>query len=684
MSRNPFSDLKPLPVEHFKLYFYAAVLHVLEQTAVASGSAEAGLQHFPFLAGYDRELQSRGLKGATFKEKANWWRHAMNDWQEAAGSQLPLCKLCEHCGVQHEDLVLLFCAGLCDEDGRFGLVFDSMQAPAGIHRPTVGLLQAWWREIADVRASLQRLLVLGLVQFANPDAPYAERVVQPLSGLWEIVRGHVSDNPLPRTTYVPASVLPDLGDLILAESLRHKVEKIPALLASRTARALLVRGPQNNSRHTIIGAIAGSLGQGLLEFRAPIQAEHDRGAIATASILLNALPLLVLDLSPGESVELPQFNALDLPFAIILGRYGGVTGGAAREAISIDIDIPADRERQQHWAAGFGSWRCSEIESIGQSLRMTAGNIRRAGKLAQSYATMAGADEITLTDVGQASRGLSRHILDTLAIPLAPVGNWSHLAASEETLRALRHLESRCQNREQLHTAVGAALDRQLNPGVRALFRGPSGTGKTLAARLLASALGKDLYRIDLSAVVNKYIGETEKSLNHILSRAEELDVILLLDEGDALLTQRTGVQTSNDRYANLETNFLLQRLESFEGILFVTTNAGNRIDSAFQRRMDVIVDFRPPDAAERWTIWQMHLPEAHAVDAALLQEIAVRCRLTGGQIRNAVLHASVLALDAEGVITSDYLQSGLLREYEKLGSVCPLRSSKAGECATV
>src|SRR5207248_2214342 len=147
---------------------------------------------------------------------------------------------------------------------------------------------------------------------------------------------------------------------------------------------------------------------------------------------------------------------------------------------------------------------------------------------------------------------------------------------------------------------VGRALSGQLTPGVRALFSGPSGTGKTLAARLLAGRLGMDLYRLDLSAVVNKYIGETEKNLNRAFTLAEELDVILLLDEGDALLTQRTAVQTSNDRYANLETNYLLQRLEAFEGILIVTTNAGDRIDAAFQRRVDVVVEFRTPDAAER------------------------------------------------------------------------------------
>jgi SpoVK/Ycf46/Vps4 family AAA+-type ATPase len=214
------------------------------------------------------------------------------------------------------------------------------------------------------------------------------------------------------------------------------------------------------------------------------------------------------------------------------------------------------------------------------------------------------------------------------------------------------------------------------------VFKGPSGTGKSFAACLLASALNVDLFRIDLASVVNKYIGETEKNLEKIFSQAEELDVMLLLDEGDALLTQRTGVQTANDRYANLETNYLLQRIESFTGILIVTTNAGDRIDSAFQRRMDVVIDFRPPDVAERWNIWQTHLPASHGVDQALLSEISSRCEFTGGQIRNAVLHASLLALSNGGRITSSYLTAAVQREYRKAGAACPLRRQALAGCA--
>jgi SpoVK/Ycf46/Vps4 family AAA+-type ATPase len=263
--------------------------------------------------------------------------------------------------------------------------------------------------------------------------------------------------------------------------------------------------------------------------------------------------------------------------------------------------------------------------------------------------------------------------VERLATYVAVSGGWECLGAAPSVLAELRSLEARCRHRERLHRHAGRALAGQLNCGVRALFSGPSGSGKTMAARLLASTLQMDLYRLDLASVVNKYVGETEKSLDRLLSCAEELDVVVLVDEGDALLTGRTAVTTANDRYANLETNYLLQRLESFEGIVVVTTNAANRIDSAFQRRMDVVVDFRMPGPEERWQIWQLHLPTEHTVDLRWLEEAAVRCEVSGGQIRNAVLHAALAALDDGVCVSTSHLERALHREYRKAGTVCPL-----------
>ena len=138
---------------------------------------------------------------------------------------------------------------------------------------------------------------------------------------------------------------------------------------------------------------------------------------------------------------------------------------------------------------------------------------------------------------------------------------------------------------------------------MKALFAGPSGAGKTLAARHLAAALGMDLYRADLASLIDKHLGEFEKRCDALFGHAEALDVVLVLDEGDAVMARRTDVRSANDRYANLETNFLLQRLEDSDGILVVTTNAPERIDGAFTRRLDAAVEFRPPEPAERWAI---------------------------------------------------------------------------------
>src|SRR5262249_20729988 len=154
--------------------------------------------------------------------------------------------------------------------------------------------------------------------------------------------------------------------------------------------------------------------------------------------------------------------------------------------------------------------------------------------------------------------------------------------------------------------------------------------------------------RLDLSGVVNKYLGETEKNLERVLEHVEALDVVLLLDEGEALLARRTDVQNANDRYANLETNYLLQRLESFDGIVVITTNAERHLDAALGRRLDVIIHFPAPGAVEREALWRAHLPGDHAVGGDLLRELAGRCALTGGQIRNAVLHSSLLAMDGD------------------------------------
>lgn len=688
-----FVDLPETPATHFKLWFYAAVQYMLLYVAGVLGSYEAVWQQFPFLKGYYDELVARGPGGQELN--ASRWYDALATWEMAIPGHLPLRALREAAALDALSLSLLLIIGLVEEDVRFGFLFEALQG--GQRRPTAGLLDTLGRSgKADTGwAILRQLLALGLVQVANADMPRTEWTLQLPPLLWDALRGDIPAQPdeepvrsaqspsqelAPWLRYHAPQRFPAMDDLVVPASVSQLLHALPVLLASGDIRALVVRGPQHNGRRTLVGAIARFLGRGVLEAHnlnsseaTSVERWRQIGLLAT---LLHTVPVVVLDIPASESRELPALRGYDGPAAFVLGKQGGISGPGAELALTITLDAPDATARRLHWQHGFEDHPVDELDAIAERVRMTSGNIHRTARLAHAHAALACRPAITLADVRQASRALHRQELETLATPLPAIGDWNQLALRADTMRELEHLENRCRHRERLHTMVGSALGAHLNAGVRALFSGASGTGKTLAARLLAAALAMDVYRLDLASLINKYIGETEKNLNRLFARAEELDVILLLDEGDALLTKRTTVQNANDRYANLETNYLLQRLETFEGILLVTTNAGDRIDTAFRRRMDIVVEFHPPDMAERWLIWQLHLPITHAIDESLLREVAGRCSLTGGQIRNAVLHASLLALNDGDMIRSAHLEAAVQREYRKMGAVCPLRSS--------
>lgn len=668
------------PHEHFKLYFYAALLDLIEYVSLVYGSHEKALAQFRFLESYENELAQCGLESCTLSDGAGWWMESLKQWEASGKTFLPFLAIAGSAGLDYASILTLVTIGLVEEDARFGAVFEALEGAPGNRRPTLGMLTAWRQASTirgDVRPLLRRLIDFGLVAAVNPEAPRADWMLQVPPPIWDSLCGERHAEPARGFLYRPSDTELSLEDLVLSKDLRIVLEAIPQLMEGREARALIIRGPQRNGRRSVARAIARSLGLGTLEAGAPaISDPEKRQLVGPLTTLLNAMPVFVFDLAPGEVAAVPPLAGYDGPHAVVLGRNGGVEGAAVDRAITVHLGIPDTAVREQLWSRALSGNTAEPLSDIARRFRLTAGNIQRAGRLSASYASVGARPVVELCDVRQASRALNRQALDTLAARVETEGDWTSLAAGAHTLDELHNLESRCRHRETVSASSGLAFSGQRNAGVRAMFSGPSGTGKTLAARLLASRLQMDLYRMDLSTVVNKYIGETEKNLSRIFSRAEELDVILLLDEGDALLTQRTSVLTSNDRYANLETNYLLQRFETFEGIVIVTTNGAERIDSAFQRRMDVVVEFRPPEASERWAIWQLHLPADHEVSSDLLREIAVRCNMTGGQIRNAVVQATLLSLEENGAIRPEHLEAAVHREYRKAGAMCPLRSA--------
>jgi len=432
----------------------------------------------------------------------------------------------------------------------------------------------------------------------------------------------------------------------------------------------VLRGMQGSGRRTLLGSIGRALGRGSLLHDGTV---GDAGwrLLAPLAELANAFPVVEAAPGPGETLDLPALPDLRRPLGVVLGRSGGLAGPVTERAVGFALGPCGAEQRRQLWAGSLDATR-ADTDDIVASFLLTPGTIRRAGRLAAARASADGRELVTPEDVRSSTRALQRQTLETLATRLAPLAGDEAPVLGTTALDEVSTLLARCRQRERLAAAEGGTRNT-MNRGVRALFTGPSGTGKTLTARYIAAVLHLDVYRVDLAAVVNKYIGETERNLEQVLARAEELDILLLLDEGDALLTRRTEVSNANDRYANLETNFLLQRLETFDGIVIITTNAASRIDPAFLRRIDVTVDLVPPDPEQRLRLWQNHLGPGHRADAVLLSDVARRCTLTGGQIRNASLHARLLSFERDQPIGDDEVMAALHREYRRIGASFPL-----------
>lgn len=670
---DPFADVPHGAAEHVRLALFGVVARILEQCE--EGGVDAALEAHPFLADYHDEVAARVGTGDAAPAR---WRTALARWEARAPGPLPLRALLG-AGMGRLGAELLLAAGVVEEDPRFGELFARAQGHE--RRPTFGLLLAWWRadddgadRVGEVRRALLELVHAGLLAVLNPEAPRPEWALAVPHPLWDALRG---DPPALRwLTHVPYEQLPSLDDYVAPGGTGAACAALPGLLRANPEHVVVVRGPARNGRGTLLGCVARALGRPLLVADDGVFHEEPRwrlfGALAA---LLGALPVVRAELAPGETRVLPPLPFVDAPLGVVAARHGAWCSAQGRPVLTLDLPLPGPEERARHWAAVLPGQSPATRQGLAAAARLTSGSVRRAAGAAAGFAALEGRAAVGVDDLRRACRGLQSARLETLATWLPAAGTLDDLAVDAATRDELDALAARCRHRERL--AAGAAGVARSGTGVRALLAGPSGTGKTLAARLLAASLGKDVYRVDLSATVNKYLGETEKNLDQAFAAAEELDVVLLLDEGDALMANRTDVASSNDRYANLETNFLLQRIESFDGILLITSNAADRIDRAFTRRMDVVIDFHPPDEWRRYDILRLLLP-ACQVDDDWLQQAACRCALTGGQLRNVAAHARLLALQDDAPVRRDHLYAAFAREYRKTGGACPLRPAEA------
>jgi SpoVK/Ycf46/Vps4 family AAA+-type ATPase len=345
--------------------------------------------------------------------------------------------------------------------------------------------------------------------------------------------------------------------------------------------------------------------------------------------------------------------------------------------VRIEFPRPTYAERLQLWTkaldGGIPPEAGVDLTAFANQFRFSGGQIRDAAASARNLARWRDPEHgrLTMADLYAACRLQSNRKLATLARKITPHYTWDDIILPRDRLQQLREICNYVKYRAVVYDEWGFDRKLSLGKGLNILFAGPSGTGKTMAAEIMAGELGLDLYKIDLAAVVSKYIGETEKNLARIFAEAETSNAILFFDEADALFGKRSEVRDSHDRYANIEIGYLLQRMEEYEGAVILATNLRKNMDDAFVRRMHFSVEFPFPSEQDRRRIWERVWPENSPRSRDLdLNFMARRFEMAGGNIRNIALAAAFLAAAGDGAITMAHLIHATRREYQKMGKV--------------
>lgn len=620
-------------------------------------------------------------QGALVRRQFADWRDALDGMlMSPAPEDAALVGLGRSLGFTAIEVLAVALAAAVEEDLMTGRVLAHVQAPVGGARPTLGLLAAAWASLDPSDSTLNRVhngraVAAGILTVNGEASPAPERFLSvplplclALSGIDASWAGGEVGLDAGRRVPLPPSTL----DAAAAWA---------RTLADSGTAGLVLRSSSRNEGRSAAAAVAGAMGYRPLYLHA-----EPESWVGVYAMLRGLLPVVTADLAPGERRLLPELRGRAGPVIAITGPDGSVESRRG-PLVTWQLAVPDPVERAGLWraAVGMGGGETGDpavaalAAELARGHRHSAGRIAQLGQLARQYAVLDRRDQPMRRDVQMAGWSGEGGGLDTLAEPLKAAIPDGALIVSPELREQLELLLLRCRHRDALAEGLGPSASVRYRPGVRTLFTGPSGTGKTLAAGWMATRLSKPLYRVDLASVTSKYIGETEKNLARLLATAERDDVMLLFDEADSLFGKRTEIRDSNDRFANAQTNYLLQRIEAYEGIVVLTSNSKQRFDSAFARRLDCVVEFSMPTPEERRSLWQAHLGDGHALSAEELNRLSALADVPGGSIRNAVFTAALAARRDARRVGLAHCAAGLEAEFRKLGRQLPpeLRPSR-------
>jgi hypothetical protein len=432
--------------------------------------------------------------------------------------------------------------------------------------------------------------------------------------------------------------------------------------------------------------IATGLGKSLLKIKIEPEENLESSLDKLYAAVRDARMLKALLYIQGFDVFIDQDGCLCTPAFTALQRVGDSVILTSQKTFRLNPDVvgndyPLMRVAFQKPSAGerLELWQMllegilqdmaeKELEILAGQFSLTSGQIVAATSSAMSQAVQENRPLESL-DLFEAARLHSGHHLSELAQKIEPRYSWEDLVLPQTPLNMLRELVSMVQTRPLVLDSWGLGRKLTASTGVSALFSGPPGTGKTLAAQIIANQLGIELYRIDLSTVVSKYVGETEKNLERIFTEASQSNAILFFDEADAIFGKRSEVKDAHDRYANIEVGYLLQRMENYNGVAVLATNLRANLDEAFTRRLQFIINFPFPDEKYRLRIWQVLMPQDLPRSGDLdLELMAKRFKLAGGNIRNIIVSAAFNAASNGEMVTMEHLMHGARREIQKMG----------------